>query len=126
MLQEGQAGTDVAMAVASTAANLDTRAAKATSETDRQMIHVPRSRVTRVERVNKCGELVEEPCASRFVLFVRGKSVLQGCCFRFFALSCCVLPLPPCLLAPVSFGDLCCGLLCPAAAALSPGLCLLW
>ena len=42
VLQEGQAGTDVAMAVASTAANLDTRAAKATSETDRQMIHVPR------------------------------------------------------------------------------------
>ena len=43
MLQEGQAGTDVAMAVASTAADLDTRAAKATSEADRQMIHVPRS-----------------------------------------------------------------------------------
>ena len=35
------------------------------------------------------------------------------------AVGCCVLPLPPCLLASVSFGDLCCGLLCPAAAALS-------
>ena len=39
VLQEGQAGTDVAVAVARTAANLDTRGAKATSEGDRQMIH---------------------------------------------------------------------------------------
>lgn len=39
VLQEGQAGTDVAVAVARTAANLDTCGAKATSEGDRQMIH---------------------------------------------------------------------------------------
>eukprot|EP00438_Fugacium_kawagutii_P022328 Skav221799 [mRNA] locus=scaffold4067:228872:236434:- [translate_table: standard] len=41
VLQEGQAGTDVAVAVARTAANLDTRSAQATSEGDRQMIHAP-------------------------------------------------------------------------------------
>lgn len=40
VLQEGRAGTDVAVRVAERAANLDTRSAKATDEEDRQMIHV--------------------------------------------------------------------------------------
>lgn len=39
VLQEGKAGTDVAVAVAKTAAELDTQNAKATSEDDKLMIH---------------------------------------------------------------------------------------
>eukprot|EP00434_Breviolum_minutum_P004132 symbB.v1.2.003642.t1/scaffold203.1/size271217/34 len=39
VLQEGKAGTDVAIAVAETVANIDTRSAQATSEQDRKMIH---------------------------------------------------------------------------------------
>ena len=39
VLQQGNAGTDVAVAVASTVAELDTRSAKATDEKDRLMIH---------------------------------------------------------------------------------------
>ncbi|CAK9068655.1 unnamed protein product [Durusdinium trenchii] len=39
VLQEGKAGTDVAVAVAQRAAELDTRSASATAEEDRQMIH---------------------------------------------------------------------------------------
>ena len=112
MLQEGQAGTDVAMAVARTTANLDTRAAKATSEADRQMIHVPRSRVTRVEHVNKCDAVLQRMPSLCF------RDVLPGCCrlvsrllslLVICAVCYCVLPLPPCLPALVSFGDLCCG-----------------
>jgi len=38
-LQEGKAGTDIAVAVARTAKELDTRSAEATSEEDRKMIH---------------------------------------------------------------------------------------
>ena len=80
--------------------------------------------MTRVEHVNKCSDLVEGPCAFVFLL---GAFTNAGLCFkdavsRVFALGYCVLPLPPCLPAFVSFGDLGCGLLCPAPAALSPGL----
>eukprot|EP00435_Cladocopium_sp_Y103_P059516 s1118_g21.t1 len=39
VLQKGNAGTDVAVAVAKTVADLDTRTAKATEESDRLMIH---------------------------------------------------------------------------------------
>lgn len=39
MLQEGRAGTDVAVAVAKQVKDLDTRSAEATSEDDRVMIH---------------------------------------------------------------------------------------
>ena len=39
VLQQGKAGTDVAVAVAKTVAELDTRSAKATDEEDRLMIH---------------------------------------------------------------------------------------
>ena len=39
VLQQGNAGTDVAVAVAKTVAELDTRSAKATDEEDRLMIH---------------------------------------------------------------------------------------
>eukprot|EP00438_Fugacium_kawagutii_P017000 Skav232630 [mRNA] locus=scaffold12:172875:181436:+ [translate_table: standard] len=39
VLQHGNAGTDVAVAVAETVAELDTRSAEATAEEDRQMIH---------------------------------------------------------------------------------------
>lgn len=39
VLQEGQAGTDVAVAVAKTVTDLDIRGAQASSEEDRLMIH---------------------------------------------------------------------------------------
>ena len=39
VLQQGKAGTDVAVAVATKVAELDTRGAQASDETDRQMIH---------------------------------------------------------------------------------------
>lgn len=39
VLQEGKAGTDVAIAVAQTVATIDTRSAQASSEQDRKMIH---------------------------------------------------------------------------------------
>lgn len=42
VLQEGRAGTDVAVRVAERAADLDTRSAEATCEEDRQMICVAR------------------------------------------------------------------------------------
>ena len=41
VLQEGRAGTDVAVRVAQRARDLDTRSAGASNERDLQMIHVP-------------------------------------------------------------------------------------
>ena len=61
VLQQGKAGTDVAVAVAKTVAVLDTRGAQATSEEDRLMIHdliekMPGTQIALLETIATVGE----------------------------------------------------------------------
>ena len=77
-----------------------------------------------MEHVNKCGDLLEGPCA--FVFFL-GAFTDAGLCFKdgvssFFCLRLFCPATAALFTGLVSFGDLCCGLLWPAAAALFTGL----